>query len=104
MIQVLQTVEEYVPHPIDVDKIPLDGDLEELQEAIAENAHEVWAEVRIKDGWRYGKERDDRCKLHPDLIPYTSLPDEEKEYDRKMAFNTIKLVKKLGFDIVKRNG
>ena len=97
MIQVLQSVEEYEPHPIDVDSIPLDGDLEELQEAIAENAHDVWAEARKKEGWTYGKERDDSNKLHPDLIPYTALPDSEKEYDRIMAFNTIKLVKKLGF-------
>lgn len=101
MIQVLQSVDEYVPHPIDVDDIPLDGDLEELQEAIAENAHDVWAEARIKEGWTYGKVRDDANKKHPDLIPYTALPDSEKEYDRIMAFNTIKLVKKLGFDIVK---
>ena len=103
MIQVLQSVAEYEPHPIDVDNVPLDGDLEELQEAIAENAHDVWAEARIKEGWTYGKERVDAQKLHPDLIPYTALPDSEKEYDRIMAFNTIKLVKKLGFDIVKRN-
>ena len=103
MIQVLQSVAEYEPHPIDVDKIPLDGDLEELQEAIAENAHDVWAAARIKEGWSYGKERNDAQKLHPDLIPYTALPDSEKEYDRIMAFNTIKLVKKLGYDIVKRN-
>jgi hypothetical protein len=102
MIQVLQSVDEYVPHPIDVDDIPLDGTLEELQEAIAENAHDVWAEARIKEGWTHGKERDDKKKRHPDLIPYTALPDSEKEYDRIMAFNTIKLVKKLGFDIVKR--
>ena len=102
MIQVLQSVEEYEPHPIDVDHIPLDGDLEELEEAIAENAHDVWAEARIKEGWTYGKERDDAKKQHPDLIPYTALPDSEKEYDRIMAFNTIKLVKKLGYDIVKR--
>lgn len=104
MIQILQSVDEYEPHPIDVDSIPLDGDLEELQEAIAENAHDVWAKARINEGWSYGKERDDSIKLHPDLIPYTALPDSEKEYDRIMAFNTIKLVKKLGFDIVKRNG
>jgi hypothetical protein len=103
MIQVLQSVDEYVPHPINVDNIPLDGDLEELQEAIAENAHDVWAEARIKEGWTYGEERDDDHLKHPDLIPYTVLPDSEKEYDRIMAFNTIKLVKKLGFDIVKRN-
>lgn len=101
MIQVLQSVEEYEPHPINVDQIPLDGDLEELQEAIAENAHDVWAEARMKEGWTYGKERDDKNLKHPDLIPYTALPDSEKEYDRIMAFNTIKLVKKLGYDIVK---
>ena len=35
-------------------------------------------------------------------IPYSSLPDGEKEYNRQMAMDTIKLVKKLGFDIVKR--
>ena len=102
MIQVLQSVDEYEPHPIDVDSIPLDGDLEELEEAIAENAHDVWAEARKKEGWTYGKERNDTNKQHPDMIPYTALPDSEKEYDRIMAFNTIKLVKKLGFDIVKR--
>ena len=102
MIQVLQSVDEYEPHPIDVDDIPLDGDLEELQEAIAENAHDVWAKARMKEGWTYGKERDDTRKRHPDLVPYTALPDSEKEYDRIMAFNTIKLVKKLGFDIVKK--
>ena len=102
MIQVLQSVDEYEPHPIDVDSIPLDEDLEELQEAIAENAHDVWAEAKIKEGWTYGKERDDMNKRHPDLVPYTALPDNEKEYDRLMAFDTIKLVKKLGFDIVKR--
>ena len=102
MVRVLQSIDDYVPHPIDVDKIPLDGDLEELQEAIAENAHDVWAKARMKEGWSYGKERDDANLKHPDLIPYSSLPDGEKEYDRAMAFNTIKLVKKLGFDIVKR--
>ena len=102
MIQILQSVDEYEPHPIDVDSIPLDDELEELQEAIAENAHDVWAEARIKEGWTYGKERNDTEKKHPDLVPYTALPDSEKEYDRIMAFNTIKLVKKLGYDIVKR--
>ena len=103
MIQILQLMDEYEPHPIDVDSIPLDSELEELQEAIAENAHDVWAEARIKEGWSYGKERDDANLKHPDLVPYTALPDSEKEYDRIMAINTIKLVKKLGYDIIKRN-
>ena len=102
MIKVLHSIEEYEPHPIDVDSIPLNGDLEQLQDAIAENAHNVWAKARIKEGWTYGKEFDDEKKEDPTLMPYTALPDSEKEYDRLTAFNTIKLVKKLGFDIVKR--
>lgn len=101
MIQVLQSADEYEPHPVKLENIIIDEDLEELQEAIAENAHEVWAEARIKEGWTYGKERDDIKKTHPDLVPYSALPDSEKEYDRLMALETIRLVKKLGFDIVR---
>lgn len=102
MIRVLLTIEDYEPQPINLDGIVLTDDLLELREAIAENAHDVWATARMKEGWTYGEERDDTNKKHPDLIPYSALPDSEKEYDRLMALDTIKLVKKLGFDIVKR--
>lgn len=97
MIQVFQSADEYEPHPINVDSIPLDEDLEEIIEAIAENAHDIWAEKMMKDGWTYGKERDEVKKQDPCILPYTALPDDEKEYDRQMAYNTIKLVKKLGY-------
>ena len=102
MVSVLDSVEQYEPHPIDVDSIPLNGDLEQLQDAIAENAHNVWAKARISEGWTYGKEWNETLKHDPTLMPYTALPDSEKLYDRLMASGTIKLVKKLGFDIVKR--
>jgi hypothetical protein len=36
------------------------------------------------------------------MIPYNLLPESEKEYDRQMAINTIKLVKKLGWELKKR--
>lgn len=101
MVRVLQLVDDYEPQPVNLESVELTDDLQELQEAIAENAHEVWAAARMKEGWTYGPERDDARKKHPDLIPYSSLPDSEKEYDRQMAFDTIKLVKKLGFDLVK---
>lgn len=102
LVRVLQSVEDYEPQPINLKSIELTDDLLDLQEAIAENAHEVWAAARKKEGWSYGTERDDTNKKHPDLIPYSALPDSEKEYDRKMALDTIKLVRKLGFDIVKK--
>ena len=103
MIQVFQSAEEYEPHPINVDSIPLDEDLEELIEAIAENAHDIWAEKMMKDGWTYGNERDELKKQDPCILPYTALPDDEKEYDRLMAYNTIKLVKKLGYGNTRRD-
>lgn len=92
----------YTPHPVDLEGIELSPQLEQLREAIAENAHEVWAVGRIKEGWTYGPERDDRLKKHPDLLPYSKLPESEKQYDRDTAMNTIKLVIKLGYDLVKR--
>ena len=101
MVRVLQSIEDYEPQPINLDDVTLTDDLLELREAIAENAHDVWATARKKEGWTFGPERDDVRKTHPDLIPYSSLPDSEKEYDRLMALDTIKLVKKLGFEIVK---
>ncbi len=96
------SIEDYEPQPINLDDISLTDDLLELREAIAENAHDVWATARKKEGWTFGPERDDSNKKHPDLVPYSSLPDSEKEYDRLMALDTIKLVKKLGFEIVKK--
>lgn len=93
----------YTPKPIDLSDVELTEDLNELREAIAENAHEVWAENRYAEGWRYGVQRNDDLKLHPDMVPYSQLPESEKEYDREMAMKTIKLLKKLGYDIVKRS-
>ena len=101
-LNIISNGEDYDPHPIDLSDVEISDDLIELREAIAENAHEVWAYNRKQEGWKYGPERDDVQKLHPDMIAYSQLPEAEKQYDREMAINTIKLVKKLGWDIVKR--
>lgn len=92
----------YEPSPISLEDVELSDDLAELQEAIAENAHEIWAKNRIDQGWSYGPERNDQKKETPDMIPYCNLPESEKLYDREMAMQTLKLVKKLGFEIVKK--
>lgn len=54
-------------------------------EAIAEVNHDVWAAKRIAEGWRYGARRDDSHRLHPDLVAYEYLSEEEKAYDRATA-------------------
>ena len=103
MISASKTANGYNPQPINVEDIDLDANLEELTEAIAENAHDIWARARMDDGWTYGFVRNDELKQHPDLVPYSQLPDGEKEYDRIMAMNTLRLVRRLGFDIINRN-
>ena len=92
----------YNPKPIDLSDVALSEDLNELREAIAENAHDVWALERMAQGWTYGPKRDDALKHHPCLIAYSQLPDSEKKFDRDMAMNTLKLVMKLGYDLIKR--
>lgn len=92
---------KYEPHPIDLSDVSLPEELIELREAIAENAHEVWAAGRKSQGWTYGSERNDTLKQTPDMIPYSDLTDDEKFFDREMAMNTIKLLKKLGYKISK---
>lgn len=92
----------YTPTPIDLTDVQLPDDLNELREAIAENAHDIWAKNRQAEGWTYGPQRDDKLKQTPDMVPYADLPEKEKDYDRKMAIETLKLMHKLGYDIIKR--
>jgi len=93
---------EYLPKPIDLSDVELPNDLIELREAIAENAHDVWAVERQAQGWVYGEERNDDKKTHPCMVYYSELPESEKRFDREMAMNTLKLLRKLGYDIIKR--
>lgn len=95
------TKNNYIPRPADTSEITLASELTELIEAMAMNVHEVWATSRIAEGWQYGDTRDDARKQHPCLMPYNELPENEKEYDRKTAVETLKLIQQLGFTIEK---
>ena len=92
---------KYIPQPIETSDMQLPAELEELTEIMSKNVHEVWAQTRINQGWQYGPERDDVHKLHPCLVPYEELTEEEKVYDRNTSEETLKLIMKLGFKITK---
>ncbi len=91
----------YRPKPLDLEDVGLPEGLVSLQEAIAKNVHETWAYKRMQEGWRYGETYDGENKRHPDLIPYEELSEGEKDYDRATAMNTLKLIQKLGYKIIK---
>ncbi len=89
----------YNPKPIDTSDISLPEELLALTEKIAENVHDVWAAGRIAEGWTFGGKKDADKKTTPFLIPYSELPESEKEYDRNTALETVKLIIKMGYSI-----
>ena len=93
----------YTPKPIDTSSIDLPEELLALTEKIAENVHDVWARGRISEGWVYGAVKDPAKKTTPLLVPYEELPESEKDYDRNTALESIKLVLKLGYKIIRED-
>lgn len=95
---------KYVPQCADIDNIQLPEELTELAEQMAKNVHEEWAQERIRQGWTYGKERNDSLKQHPCLIPYEELPEEEKQFDRITSTKTLQFIISQGFKITRVKG
>lgn len=91
---------EYNPTPVDTSNIELPEELLKLTEMIAENVHDVWATGRIAEGWTYDEKKDMDKKTTPLLVPYSELEESEKDYDRNTAFETLKLIVKLGYQIL----
>ncbi len=91
----------YLPAPIDTSRVVLPADLTDLTERLAENTHELWSQQRLADGWTPGPTRDDAARQHPCLVPYSELPESEKEYDRRTALGALKLILALGYRIEK---
>ena len=92
---------QYIPRPIDTSDVELDDELKQLVEQLARNVHDNWAVGRIKEGWTYGSERNEALKQSPCLVDYDELPENEKDYDRNTAMETLKLILKLGWQIEK---
>lgn len=44
----------YKPTPLELSEVKLTPGQEVLVDKLAENAHNVWAKDRIKQGWTYG--------------------------------------------------
>ncbi|MDX8341754.1 RyR domain-containing protein [Draconibacterium sp. IB214405] len=81
--------------------IAIPDELSLLLEQLAKNVHNTWMTERINQGWRYGHRRNDELKTHPCLIDYEDLSEEEKNYDRNTALQTIQFILNSGYQINK---
>lgn len=91
----------YTPNPIDTSHVELSEEILELTELLARNTHDVYVQQRLSEGWTYGPRRDDETKQNPTLVPYEDLPEEEKEYDRRTALETLKALLALGYRVAR---
>lgn len=68
------------------------------EKLMASMEHGRWNAERLLSGWRYG-ERDDIRKKHPDIVPWTELLPNSKEYDFNFVRSIPALLKKNGLAI-----
>lgn len=89
----------YIPKPIDTTGVELPPELEALEEELARNTHDIWAALRMGEGWRPGRRTLPEQRLHRNLVAYEKLPEAEKEYDRRVASGTLRAILARGFTI-----
>jgi hypothetical protein len=53
----------------------------------AEEHHQAWVQDKLDHGWRYGAQKDPDKKTHPCLVPFGSLPKEQR--DKNVLFISI---------------
>jgi hypothetical protein len=71
-------------------------------ERMAEMEHGRWNIERLRDGWRYGKVRDDSKKIHNYLVPWSQLPEEIKNYDREAVRAFPEILAQAGLEVFRR--
>eukprot|EP00002_Diphylleia_rotans_P018251 TRINITY_DN3539_c0_g1_i3.p1 TRINITY_DN3539_c0_g1~~TRINITY_DN3539_c0_g1_i3.p1 ORF type:complete len:1133 (+),score=222.66 TRINITY_DN3539_c0_g1_i3:432-3830(+) len=102
-VEEMDMVRSYNPRLINTSHIDV-GEYNPIMEELAEHIHDQWTLSKLTADWRYGPTRDNINKIHPDMKPYMELSNETKEYDRRMAKKTIKLVKYFGYKITRERG
>ena len=45
------------------------------------DAHQAWCDHKLKEGWKYGPEKDWEEKTHPNLRPFVELPEVQRGKD-----------------------
>jgi hypothetical protein len=70
-------------------------------ELLARREHERWVARKVKTGWRYGDPRDDVRKLHPCIVPWEDLAEEERVKDRLLVHHLPEIVAAAGMTIAR---
>ncbi|XP_047657475.1 ryanodine receptor 3 isoform X4 [Tachysurus fulvidraco] len=89
----------YKPAPLELSEVKLTPGQEFLVDKLAENAHNVWAKDRIKQGWTYGIQQDLKSRRNPRLVPYSLLDERTKKSNRDSLREAIRTLIGYGYNI-----
>nr|XP_061824814.1 ryanodine receptor 3-like isoform X1 [Nerophis lumbriciformis] len=89
----------YKPSPLDLSEMKLTPGQELLVDKLAENAHNVWAKDRIRQGWTYGIQQDLKSKRNPRLVPYSMLDERTKKSNRDSLREAIRTLIGYGYNV-----
>ncbi|KAM9364976.1 ryanodine receptor 2 [Pholidichthys leucotaenia] len=89
----------FTPSPVDISKVVLPTQLEDIQEKMAENFHELWVMDKIDLGWTHGPVRDEVKRHDPCLVEFSKLPEQERNHNIQMAQDMLRTLLAFGFHI-----
>ncbi|KAJ7989095.1 hypothetical protein DPEC_G00315980 [Dallia pectoralis] len=89
----------YKPTPLELSDVKLTPGQELLVDKLAENAHNVWAKDRIKQGWTYGIQQDLKSKRNPRLVPYALLDERTKKSNRDSLREAVRTLIGYGYNV-----
>ncbi|XP_047191096.1 ryanodine receptor 2-like isoform X3 [Scophthalmus maximus] len=89
----------FTPTPVDISKVVLPSQLEDIREKMAENVHELWVMDKVDLGWTHGPVRDESKKHDPCLVEFSELPEQERNQNLQVALDTLRTLLALGFHV-----
>ncbi|KAG1945378.1 ryanodine receptor [Pimephales promelas] len=89
----------YKPAPMDLSHIKLASTQEAMVDKLAENAHNVWARDRIRQGWTYGIQQDIKSRRNPRLVPYVLLDERTKKSNKDSLREAVRTLLGYGYNL-----
>ncbi|CAD6199567.1 unnamed protein product [Caenorhabditis auriculariae] len=87
----------WVPRTVDVSRIDMSRDLQQMTELFAEHFHDSWASRKLEKGWTHGDLYSRQTLTHPRLKPFSLLKDFEKSFYKERCAECIKALLAWGY-------
>lgn len=68
-------------------------------EELARGEHERWSSDLRREGWRRGETNDPERRLHPSLVPWEELGEDERDKDREPVRKLPRMLALVGFEL-----